>query len=194
MRKRNICVIPDCGKFVHSYGLCGMHNMRLRRYGSPDVIKHFPKGAAEAFLVSTLSMDTDECIPWPFTRGTNGYGIVSTPQFSTTASREACFRKHGAPPSPKHEAAHSCGNGHNGCVNWKHLRWATTVENMADKRIHGTHGIGTLHSQAKLTEQQVLEIRRLCSEGAVQRHIVQQFGVAGSTVYGITKRKIWKHI
>lgn len=46
--------------------------------------------------------------------------------------RHMCKLKNGDPPTPDHEAAHSCGNGKHGCINPNHLRWATDAENMAD--------------------------------------------------------------
>lgn len=49
-----------------------------------------------------------------------------------------CQKAHGDPPSPKHDAAHSCGRGHEGCVNPNHLSWKTKKQNQADRITHGT--------------------------------------------------------
>lgn len=51
-------------------------------------------------------------------------------------SRVVCERVNGPAPTEKHETAHGCGNSW--CVNKRHLRWATHIENEADKLIHGT--------------------------------------------------------
>jgi hypothetical protein len=54
------------------------------------------------------------------------------------ATRVMCKLAHGPAPTPKHHAAHSCGKGHEACINPKHLRWATPRENAADAKLHGT--------------------------------------------------------
>ncbi|WP_292637037.1 hypothetical protein [Mesorhizobium sp.] len=48
-------------------------------------------------------------------------------------SRLVCEEVHGPPPSPDHEAAHSCDNGDLGCATKRHLSWKTPKENTADK-------------------------------------------------------------
>jgi hypothetical protein len=45
-------------------------------------------------------------------------------------ARIMCEWRHGAPPSPLHEAGHTCPTGENHrCVNPFHLEWMTRVEN-----------------------------------------------------------------
>jgi hypothetical protein len=82
---------------------------------------------------------------WPFARYNNGYGNVTfydaLGKHSTGAHRIMCKLVHGEPPTPKHEAAHSCGNGTGGCINPHHLRSDTRGGNNADKkdRIYRDH-------------------------------------------------------
>jgi len=73
------------------------------------------------------------------------------------AHRLMCEHHFGAAPSPHHEAAHSCGN--QWCVSPKHLRWATGVENAADRVLHGTDFRGERHPNVKLTREQIIDIR-----------------------------------
>jgi DNA-binding XRE family transcriptional regulator len=55
--------------------------------------------------------------------------------------------------------------------------------------------IGAINNGAKLTEQQVLEIRRLYSEGGItQQSLGLQFGVARECITAIVNRKNWTHI
>ena len=80
--------------------------------------------------------------------------------------------------------AHSCGVRR--CINKRHLRWATQVENEVDKLTHGTR-------QSKLTEKQVLFIRNL--HGVVpQKLLASHFKVSLGTVEQILARKIWRHL
>lgn len=78
------------------------------------------------------TFDSDECLIYPFKRYVNGYGGTWVNSVETYAHRHMCKVAHGDAPSPDHEAAHSCNNGKKGCINPKHLRWATHAENMAD--------------------------------------------------------------
>jgi len=75
---------------------------------------------------------TDECIIWPFARSEKGYALVKRGGKMMRAHRRICEEIYGAPATLRHQAAHRCNNGHLGCVNPKHLRWATPKENMAD--------------------------------------------------------------
>ena len=54
--------------------------------------------------------------------------------------RLVCAAFHGEPPTPAHHAAHGDGNGTNNRAS--NLRWATAVENEADKIAHGTARAG----------------------------------------------------
>lgn len=65
----------------------------------------------------------------------------------------------GPPPTDRHEVAHN--NGSRVCSHFSELRWATRQENHSDTFIHGTTpGVGERNPKAKMTEQQVITIRR----------------------------------
>jgi hypothetical protein len=78
------------------------------------------------------------------------------------------------------QAAHSCGQA--SCVNPAHLRFATAVENAADKNIHGTH-------RRKLSWAQVLEVRNRYAKGETQVAIAKAFGVGRRMIVLITNNK-----
>jgi hypothetical protein len=127
----DICCIPDCGKLRKpGAGMCTAHYLRNWRHGDP-LAGRLPVGKAEEFALSLRHSETNECIQWPYTRDRQGYGRISFGGHQI-ASRFICEMTHGKPPTPEHEAAHSCGNGHLGCVNPKHLSWKTHAENMGD--------------------------------------------------------------
>lgn len=182
-----------CGKTVRSLGLCSSHYYRFNKYGDALAIK--PKRAAPArdWLFESLRQDTDECIIWPFTRSKDGYARVDIDGVLVFASRYVCEIENGPPPSDRHEAAHTCGKGHSGCINRKHVVWKTHRDNIADKRVHGTLPQGEKHNQAKLTEASVLEIRSL--RGLVSRkQIAMRFGVGRSTIDNIIDGVTWRHV
>jgi hypothetical protein len=99
---------------------------------------------------------------------------------------------HGPPPSPGHEVAHGDGDPSNNRA--ENLRWATRSENAADKIKHGTDNCGERHPCAKLTEADVIEIRRRCAAGEYQRTVARRFGVSQSTVSAAHNRRTWRHL
>ncbi|WP_109477681.1 HNH endonuclease [Paraburkholderia sp. C35] len=96
---------------------------------------------------------------------------------------------HGPAPTPMHEAAHNDGD----CLNnlYKNLRWATKAENEADKVMHGTSNRGERFGRVRLTEAQVIEIRKALKSGESSYSIGPRFGVAASTVRSISSLRSW---
>lgn len=77
----------------------------------------------------------------------------------------------------------------------ENLRYDTTLGNEADKVLHGTKLFGSRAPMAKLTEPEVIEIRRRYAAGGVtQRALGAEYGVTGALVHFITRRKIWTHV
>ena len=88
------------------------------------------------WLLDHVSFEGEECLIWPFNKQ-NGYaGCISADGRRQYACRVMCKLAHGPAPTPKHEVAHSCGKGDEACINPKHLRWATSAENGADRKLH----------------------------------------------------------
>ena len=129
------------------------------------------------------------CWEWPFAKDQYGYGLFLLRGKTTRAHRYVCLRVHGEPPTPMHEAAHSCRR--RGCINPHHLIWKTKSENESDKLAHGTHNRGTRNGRAKLSEAEVLEIRRLCSMDSERAAIAAIHDVSLTTVRKIESRKAW---
>lgn len=122
-----------------------------------------------------------------------GYHIVSLGEGRRARSNIlVCSAFHGARPSDLHYACHNNGDKLDNRA-WN-LRWGTQRENIIDKWLHGTMGIGAKNPFAKLTEADVREIRRLCSSGARQKDVADQFGVCQVNISAIVRRKTWSHI
>lgn len=187
------CTIEGCrGKYL-SRGYCSKHYWRMKRHGDPLHDVRAAQGDHMAWLAANIGFDGDECLIWPFrARTLQGYGTTNDPRgVQKNASNVMCELAHGEPPTQLHEAAHSCGKGHDGCVNPKHLRWATRSENHADKHIHGTALCGEASPVSKLTEKQVLEIR--AHKGQAQE-VADKMGISRNYVYQIKAGERWKHI
>lgn len=190
MANPRLCSIPDCGKPVRSIGLCCSHYFFLRRRG--DALAPRRKtvnGARAAWIKDHVNYQGDDCISWPFCHDRKGYARYSANGLSMTASRYMCIQAHGEPPEG-YEAAHSCGNGNGGCLNPRHLRWATRSENHMDKIGHGTATRGSQQVTSKLTEDDVREIRRLRGEMS-SKAIAAIFNVHPGTIDHIFYGESW---
>jgi hypothetical protein len=183
------CCVNGCGRKVIARSMCESHYRRWRRHGDP-LAGGIARGSRAQWLHLHKEYSGDDCLIWPFSRH-HGYAVMSFDKKSVRLCRILCEEEHGPPPSPIHEAAHSCGNGHLGCVNRRHLRWATPVENNRDKIEHGTLLHGARHPNAKLDDETVETIRRLSGS---QRAIARQFNISQSVVSEIRSGKAWRHL
>jgi DNA-binding CsgD family transcriptional regulator len=141
-------------------------------------------GKTIQWLRDHVDYNADYCLIWPYNRNPNGYGQLGYLGETLYAHRTMCEMAHGPAPSPDHEAAHSCGNGHGGCASPKHLSWKTKTGNLLDCREHGTQARSYHGSKGKLTEAQVAEIRTLRGR-MTQSEIAIRFGVSDPTVRDI---------
>lgn len=192
MSASKLCSVEDCGKPVHARGLCGMHYMRLRASGTATFRYHKPPARTpEQIAFVERFLESDACGLWPFGKNPSGYGIISLDGRQMLASRYACERVNGPPPTRKHEAAHECGNGHLGCITGKHLVWKTRAENQLDRVRHGTSNRGERQGQSKLTEADVKAIRALLADGVPPMRIGSRFGVSDAAIYKIRNGENW---
>ena len=189
MGDSHICLIEGCSNAVIARGWCDAHYRRWRRHGDP-LAGRIPHGAPSKWLNDHINFEGDCCLPWPFGKGEDGYGRVAHNGSWPRASRIMCILAHGEPPTPDHLACHSCGKGHEACVNPKHLYWGTPLENSSDMVVHGTRLNGEAVHSSKLTAAQVLEIRTLCRT-LPQKDVAAKFGISKQRVSKIARRDQW---
>lgn len=87
------------------------------------------------------------------------------------------------------EVCHCDGNRANNAVG--NLRYDTSANNHADKRLHGTLLIGNTCPASKLTASQVLEIRASDKSAS---ELAADYGVTYGNIYAILRRKSWRHV
>lgn len=190
------CSVEGCDKNAAraangKRGMCQMHYARVKKHGDPHMVKK-PESPAKDWLERHVDHSGDDCLTWPFAIGKDGYGRIHRENNGslTTASHLMCEKAHGPKPSKRHEAAHSCGKGHEGCVSPRHVYWALPKENQADRVKHGTSNRGTQQHSARMSEDDIREIRTLAATMRV-KDIAQKFGLHQSYVSQIISRKRW---
>jgi hypothetical protein len=127
----------------------------------------------------------DDCLIWPFSVTTPGYGSFSYKNQKYLSHRFMCELANGAPPTAEHLAAHSCGNRR--CVNPGHLSWKTHAGNQLDRRTHGTNN----KTRTKLNKLQASQIRQLKGiETTIET--AARYGITESNVRLIQEGITWK--
>jgi hypothetical protein len=131
--------------------------------------------------------DPDECWPWQAYTDRDGYG-----RFSLNGKKKRAHRV--AVRLDRRDATgkvvrHTCDNP--SCVNPDHLETGTQRENMRDRDRRKRQPRGARNGQAKLTREEVVEIRKSTRSSRVLAGI---YGVAPSTIRMIKTGGSWDHI
>jgi len=139
---------------------------------------------------------------WLWTGTTTRYPIYYQNNKQYYAHRLICEHYHGDMSGLV--TRHLCGNSR--CVNPAHLKPGTQSENERDKVLHGTSNKGkkfnspnyrkpnhngSLNPKAKLTEQDVLDIR---SSNVSAKILAVQYNVSLKHIYAIKNGTAWSHI
>ena len=150
----------------------------------------------------------EACWPWLGAVHRAGRGIIwaSSERRAAIASRIAYELEIGPIPDGLF-VCHHCD--HPLCVNPSHLFLGTPAENSADMvakgrqcrgeqshfHLHPEQQRGESNGQAKLSEEQVHEIRRRLFAGDIsQRELGMEFGISQSQVSRISRCQEWAHI
>lgn len=128
-------------------------------------------------------------------RGKGYLSVLVTGERPAYVHSLVCTAFHGPRPTASHQVAH--GNGNPADNRAANLRWATPAENAADAVRHGTSrlrpgGAAEANGNARLTWDDVREIRRQAAMGATRASLAAQYGVGKSQVHNIVARKQWR--
>ena len=148
------------------------------------------EGLREKFLQFVVR--AEGCWGWTGPSHNAGYGQIYHDNMDFLAHRVAYELFIGQIPDGMH-VLHHCDNPP--CTNPTHLFLGTHADNMHDMVVKGRSQRGERNGRARLTEDQVLEIRAAYTNGDVlQRELAHQYGIATSLVSRIVNRKIWAYL
>lgn len=143
------------------------------------------------------------CWEWQSVINQSGYGVLTTNGKLIRVHRLAWEIYNGSIPEGLF-VCHKCDNRK--CCNPDHLFLGTAKDNSQDALKKGRVGnsekhkerglkyniYGEKHCCAKLTKQQVLEIRNLKAQGLRAKEISKFFDVKIDTIFDILKGRTWK--
>ena len=128
----------------------------------------------------------DECWEWQAYRDKNGYGWLGLNNGSYFAHRIAYFLAH---QKLTHNLCHTCDNP--ACCNPAHLFEGSHQDNAHDMVLKGRNARGETHARAKLTEDDVRQIRSSTRTNAEE---AERYEVSRPQISCIRSGKYWKHI
>ncbi len=146
------------------------------------------------------------CWPWIGAKNKRGYGVTSINWKQVTAHRLAFFYNSGQSIDGLC-VCHRCDNPP--CCNPEHLFLGTNADNTRDRDEKGRQSHGESHSQAvlpnrprgeshyeaKITEAQVIEIRRCYVEtNETLQSMADRFGLSYHALEKVATGQTWKHL
>lgn len=150
-------------------------------------------------IIKTCSVNKNGCWIW------QGYKCEPRKQYALTTlaitkprrkilSHRASYTLFKGEIPEEMQVLHSCDVPL--CCNPDHLHLGTARDNMNEMKKRGRErkAIGEKNHKSKLTEEKVIEIRKLHNDGYTHRQINKLFGIGISTVHYITTRKTWRNI
>lgn len=146
-------------------------------------------------LLLRIDIDAAGCWLWTGTRTKAGYGQLGVSRRRPYAHRLS-YQTFVGPIPDGLDVCHHCDRPP--CINPDHLFTGTATDNALDMvrkgRARYRTSPGSRHPMAKLTDKQVLEIRRRVTAGENQHDLAAEFGVVNTTISMIHRRRIWRHL
>ncbi len=158
-----------------------------------------PTPAPERFWKLVNKSGPDECWDWLGQVNNIGYGRFKVGPSKTRklTHRFAYELAYGPIPTGAHHGTtcvcHKCDNRL--CCNPSHLFLGTMADNHRDRDAKERQPRGETNGWHKLTEEDVLAIRKEYIPGVVtQTELARKFGVVTSCISTIVRRVGWKHV
>lgn len=186
-----ICPVEGCGKFSKHRTMCWMHQDRVRRYGTTEKQNWTLKSLPQRFW-SKVDKTTSKkgCWLWTGAKTFSGYGKISFQSESRTATHVVWFLTYGIFPTL--DILHDCDNPP--CVNPAHLHEGTHAQNMQEGFERNRFPQGENRNFAKLSNHQVLEIKKRLDAGNSISALATDYHVSYSTIMRIRNGNTWKSV
>jgi 5-methylcytosine-specific restriction endonuclease McrA len=185
----DICTVEGCEEKHNAHGFCLKHYTRWKKHGDPKKAEiFFGKGKTPEEKFWSKVKKTEKCWEWKG-RLSNGYGYFKYKGKRYQAHRLSFYLTHGYLSDLM--VLHSCDNSD--CVRPEHLKEGTHEKNMRDKIKRNRQAKGASHGMAKLTENDVIEIREMTNQKIPYKIIGKKFKISRETIGKIKSGKSWNY-
>lgn len=140
----------------------------------------------------------EPCWGWTGRVNEGGYGLIDSGRHGVKRDRPllahvVSWEIHYGPVPAGRFVLHHCDNPP--CSRPDHLWLGTNDDNVADMVAKGRQSRGERRHLAKLTDADVIAIRRRWAAGGVmQKTLAAEYGVSRSVVCEVISQKMWKHL
>jgi hypothetical protein len=204
----NSCSVTNCTNKYRAIGLCGSHWKIFKKYGSATPVcfcgelsqtnggnRQGSQLCKRHTLLNRFWENVDvksdeECWNWTAAKTTAGYGVIYWNSENTYAHRLSIEISGRTIPEGFH-ACHKCDNP--SCVNPKHLFAGTAADNAKDKMSKNRQTYGEQHYNSKLSNYDIMNIRKLLKQGVSPSDLALQFNV-GQTHISRIKNNLVRRI
>lgn len=179
----------------------GSHTSELQR---SRINKHWGglEGKKKRFIARSRK-DVSGCTIWEGAyTGNSPYGACKSLKGQHTTAHRVAYELFVGDIPDEMQCLHKCDNPK--CVNVDHLFLGTQMDNMHDMIAKGRQAIGSqlnhksqtgeLNYNAKLTEDDVRDIRKMYDNGESIASISRLLNVPSHNTGLVARRKTWKHV
>lgn len=185
---------PTChpDRWHKAKGLCNScyHN-NLRKARTATRYRAQNEDPAE-FALTKTKPGPNGCLDWTGVTHKEGYARIWFNRKWQMVTRLILAKKIGRPIVDGAFAMHTCDRPI--CINPEHIIEGTHADNMADMRQKGRNRFGERSPFAKLTSEQVTQMRTRHANGETFTALGREFGVTGAHVGNIVAKKKWAHL
>ncbi len=190
------CKVEGCGRESRAQEYCTKHYQLFQKYGVPcRVVKPMrllkDKEGLKTALLSRRLVAENGCWLWQGSRGWAGYGRIGVENKVLTVSRVSAYAWLGFDISSPLHVLHHCDIPP--CFNPEHLFIGTRSDNMRDAATK-QRTCGEKSSNAKLTTEQVIAIKKRLANGDTTASLADVFMVSRAAIRAIKNGINWKHI
>lgn len=148
-------------------------------------------GVIRRFWLKVDQQSDSACWLWIACKNANGYGIMNVAGRPMSAHRISWVIHNDQIPDGMC-VCHKCDTP--SCVNPNHLFLGTQKENMRDAKTKGRMQRGERHYRAKLNRKDVVDIKRLHSQGVMIKQLASNYGVHVNTISRVINKNSWEHV
>jgi hypothetical protein len=161
------------------------------RYSTPRSLPPRRKPLTAEIIASMSTRELSGCWLWNSGQEANRYCRYGNRKHSELVHRLSYTLFKGAIPEGG-VVRHTCNIPN--CVNPDHLALGTQRDNIHDAVIAMRHCHGETHGMHKLTEEEVLQIRRMLDDRVRHHVLADKFNVSVSLIAQISNRTLWKYL